>query len=231
MILDCSACGTRYLVPDTAIGPDGRTVRCANCKHSWFQEGASAQALAAAAAAPVAQPAPAPQPATPAAAQPATAPAEDYDAFRYQPPFQPRRNPARRYTIAAIAAGVVMLAGVGAISYFGSPGIAAQLGLAEARETVLIVEPSPVQRRNLPNGSEIFAVSGQVVNPSNRPQPVPDILAELRDSHHRVVFSWTIQPEARTLRPRQRLSFHSAQIDVPSNSKDLRFTFARSRLS
>jgi predicted Zn finger-like uncharacterized protein len=39
MIIACPACSTRYVVPDSAIGVDGRTVRCAKCKHSWFQEG------------------------------------------------------------------------------------------------------------------------------------------------------------------------------------------------
>jgi predicted Zn finger-like uncharacterized protein len=39
MIIACPACATRYVVPDSAIGVDGRTVRCAKCKHSWFQEG------------------------------------------------------------------------------------------------------------------------------------------------------------------------------------------------
>lgn len=39
MILTCPNCATRYVVPDSAIGHDGRRVRCASCKHSWFQEG------------------------------------------------------------------------------------------------------------------------------------------------------------------------------------------------
>jgi predicted Zn finger-like uncharacterized protein len=39
MILTCPNCATRYIVPDSAIGHDGRRVRCASCKHSWFQEG------------------------------------------------------------------------------------------------------------------------------------------------------------------------------------------------
>ena len=39
MIIQCPACATRYVVPDTAIGVEGRTVRCAKCRHSWFQDG------------------------------------------------------------------------------------------------------------------------------------------------------------------------------------------------
>lgn len=38
MILTCPSCGTRYVVKDGAIPEGGRTVRCAQCKHSWHQD-------------------------------------------------------------------------------------------------------------------------------------------------------------------------------------------------
>lgn len=44
MILQCPECNARYAVPDSAIGTQGRTVRCAKCKHSWHQDGITPQA-------------------------------------------------------------------------------------------------------------------------------------------------------------------------------------------
>ena len=57
MIIACPACATRYVVPDSAIGMEGRTVRCAKCRHSWFQEGPALE-LPEAAIAPAAAEAP-----------------------------------------------------------------------------------------------------------------------------------------------------------------------------
>ncbi|TCM17804.1 putative Zn finger-like uncharacterized protein [Novosphingobium sp. PhB165] len=105
MIIACPACSTRYAVPDSAIGVDGRTVRCAKCRHSWFQEGSTdiAAPVAAAAAAPMAEPAAEPQqpeavaepvaapaPAPRAASEPAPAPGFT------TPPIVPPRAPAVR---------------------------------------------------------------------------------------------------------------------------------------
>ena len=237
MILECTECRTRYLVPDTAIGPDGRTVRCANCKHSWFQPAAGVPDLVARAEAP---PPPAPPP-SPARSAPQPKPvepppvaeiappgaAEEFDAFAQRPPFRPRRNPARRWTMVAFAAGFAMLAAVAAILYSGAPGLAQQWGLPiVASETPLRIINYPIDHRDLDNGSEMFAISGRVVNPSGTRQHVPDIRAELRDAQGRLVYSWTIRPEAMTLPPRGSVEFNSAKLDVPVNSKKLVLSFS-----
>lgn len=236
MILECTECRTRYLVPDAAIGADGRTVRCASCKHSWFQPPppldlvARAEALQDTAATPPSI-APARTTPTPSARPTAAVDNSNFDAFAHHAPFRPRRNPARRQTIAAIAAGGAMLAGVAGILYSGAPGFATQLGLSQTvKNDPLVIEQYPIDRRDLPTGTELFAVSGRIINTSNTRQAVPDIRAELRDGtaiNSRIVFSWTITPEQRTLAPGASIEFNSAQTDVPANSKRLDFTFER----
>jgi predicted Zn finger-like uncharacterized protein len=241
MILECPECRTRYLVPDTAIGIDGRTVRCANCRHSWFQTGVEPDEAALAEPVPPAPPGE-PEPehgARPQAAsiepqqtrvyeyEDASYRAADYDAFAHRPPFKPRRNPAKRWTLAAIAAGLVMLIAAAGVLYSGAPGLAAQLGLPIGpTETPLKIVSKPIDHHDLDNGSEIFAISGNVLNPTDSRQQVPDIRAELRDEQGRLVYSWTIRPDAMMLAPHGQVGFNSAKLDVPVNAKKLVLSFS-----
>lgn len=228
MILECTECHTRYVVPDAAIGADGRTVRCATCKHSWFQQGPPVLDLVARDEAPAIAPTPAsalePPTAGSAVEVPPPGSFPEYDAFAHQPPFRPRRNPARRWTVVALAAGVAMLGVSGAIVYSGAPGMATQL-FRPAEGTPLQIVNKPIDR-HIFNGNDIFAVSGIVRNPTDLRQPVPDIRADLRDAQQRIVFSWVIRPDSLVLPPKGQVQFDSARVDVPVNARVLQLSFA-----
>ncbi len=95
MIIACPACSTRYVVPDSAIGLEGRTVRCAKCKHSWFQEGPDAERMAAVEAVPIPAAVASVQPVA-APPRPAPAPAAQAASVRADTEPRPQAPPQRQ---------------------------------------------------------------------------------------------------------------------------------------
>jgi predicted Zn finger-like uncharacterized protein len=254
MLLVCPSCRTRYVVPDSAIGMDGRQVRCANCKHSWFQGGAippvapAPPVVAPAVIAPVVEeaavvtsPPPPPTP-PPPVAEPVDEPAQPSFArfdqeraseavfveptvartsyfeepppqsqFVHEPPFKPRRNPAKMWTMAAVAFAIVVAGVGGAIWYYGVP----TMGMVGAEPDLKIVLNQNLELNERADGTPYFIASGSIVNPTGSTQTVPEMLVTLKDSGGRPVYSWKMKAKVRSLAPGAKVDFSEARLDVP----------------
>lgn len=264
MIIACPACNTRYAVPDSAIGVEGRTVRCAKCRHSWFQDGPAPDAVAPPPPppppppVPVAEPEPEQlaqepgppepdqsEPAVPVPAEqehedivppplgftedvlpPPTAalrvpPPEPDDGpsqFDYEPPFRPRRNPARMWTIAAALFAAVALGAVAATAWYGLPSWLpfAQPMFAEEQPGLKLDFPVRQQgRRQLPDQTWFFEANGTITNISQTSRSVPPILLVLRDGRKRVVYTAEIMPSKRVLAPGESVQVNQVMVPVP----------------
>lgn len=216
VILVCPSCQTRYLVADTAIGPAGRQVRCAACKHSWFESAPPEDAASDLVGidSTVGEP-----PSWLASAPTHAIDSEDSS-------YRPRRNPAKYYSWAAASAGIVMIILVVALIIWG----ASRKGPVEPKvdpATLLAVDVSrPPERRLLDSGKELLAISGVVKNPTQVTLNVPDIRAELHDASGRTVYGWTIPAPTRSLAPNAAATFDSAEVDVPRDARSLKLVLA-----
>jgi hypothetical protein len=154
----------------------------------------------------------------------------DFDAsrssFAHEPPFRPRRNPAKMWMISAIVFALVALGAVGLVARYGLPDWVplSRPTFAEAQAGLTLdFPPNRQDRRTLPNGTEFFGASGTITNVGKVKRSVPSILIVLRDSHNRIVYTWEVAPPKRQLAPGESVTINEAITDIPRTAKKAQF--------
>lgn len=226
MILSCPACQTRYVVPDSAVGPTGRQVRCASCKHSWFQSPPMGGETEEGDAAPEVTAAPSPKGRKAAAPKPEPEPApeaavEDYDPYAGQY-SEPRRRRLGLWLLLAVLALVAAAAAAAYLGILNIPGIESRTAANAPLELEYTRRP---ERTQMESGNELLRVYGRVLNPGGKAQRVPQIRAELRDATGRIVHQFSISAPVAELQPKESATFDYAEVGVPRNARDLNLSF------
>lgn len=223
MRITCPTCDAGYDVPDDAIGPNGRKVRCRACGASWMQAPLTTDAEPAPAAVPPVAPVP-PVPSAPVIERAAPPPpvAEPVSA----PPPPPRRPSVKGPLIALGLVVLVLLLGSAiALIAYGPKQVASGLGLADRHVPLGIAITKQPDWRMIAGGNELFAVSGRIWNPTQSEQAIPDIRAELKDGAGRTVYAWTIARPQQSLGPGKSVDFDAAAVDVPRSSAKIAVSF------
>jgi predicted Zn finger-like uncharacterized protein len=232
MILVCPSCDTRYFADDSAIGNDGRRVRCVSCGHSWF---AKPQAEGAA-------PAPAEDSGLTrehverlrqTAAANSAARAGPHAEYRAREHARRKRERQRASVIAWSVGFIVFLSAVGAAIVFRNevadafPRAATlyQLVGLDVNRFGLVLEDVNA-KRSFDGTTPVLTVTGAAVNNSDEPRTAPKIRVVLRDEGGKQVKEWTDQLAVATLGPGERIEFSSRFEAPPIETYRLTVTFA-----
>lgn len=240
MILTCPNCDTRYAVDGAKFPPQGRTVRCAKCGHSWHQQAEAPE--------PESQPAPAPQPAPAAEAVPSRGPEPAAEPFAVNTPStrayapaavapEPRQPLGPKLAVIAGWAGliaVVLLIAVSAVRYRQdiaviwpqSAGVYSSLGLHVNASGIDFRQVD--YKRETEDGQVVLVVSGQIVNGGSRQLPVPqNIRVTLSDVNNHELYHWTFAPKVTVLGPGQAAPFTTRLSSPPAAARHLEVRFAK----
>lgn len=245
MILACPDCSARFLIPDSAIGVRGRTVRCGRCGHVWYVPPPPETAPPATETE---------APGLPAESEPAGAPTREADDDGFAPPpegpeedraagpgrppqlpvlrREPSRWPARLARIAAAAIAIVLVA---AAAWQFRIEIATQWPDVEPLYEAFDANPLPLgfglqvtieeTVNTIRDGKRVLSITGRIENVTGRGRGVPDLRGTLFDDSQRVLRRWTIPAPATGLAAHREAEFKTELPDPPENAVRISIVF------
>jgi predicted Zn finger-like uncharacterized protein len=242
MILTCTSCSTRYYADDAAIGPAGRTVRCAACGFSWFAE-PQLELRASAAEVPSmmrASEEPAREPLTRerverlrrAAEQPGPAPSAAAK-FRQQQSDRMRRDRTRAAVMVWGATGAALAASATGMVAFRqdvaelwprSASAFAALGLDVNVYGLEFYDLSV--ERDFSGATPVLVVSGEVRNIGRDDKLVPPVRVSLRDTNSHEILDLVNAITDQPIAAGAAVPFQIRVENPPADAVDLEATFA-----
>jgi len=246
MIITCPACSTRYSMDPTSLGPEGRRVRCAKCKHVWQQTPPDdmpkrVDLAPEPAPAPVAAPAAAPAATTAASAGPSSGgssalggPAEERVAI----PPRPRAAAPRQGMSAGIGILLLLIVIIGLAAaagyFFQKQVVASWPDTREIYEALGIAQPVLGKDLEISNitfvnqtidGQPVLVVHGEIFNKGQATVTMPNLLATLRTEKRQWLFDWIFAIEKTSLAPGETVTFTTTAKNPPKDAKLLEVTF------
>jgi predicted Zn finger-like uncharacterized protein len=208
MLIVCPSCASEYTIDPAKLGAEGRTLRCAICRDTWFVAPPGAEAAA-------------PE-------EPAEPPPEPPGATLLPPaPPKPRRSrTAPRRWLAAAAAAVVLLV---ALPYAGS-GLQKGRSLAEnwiAPPTAILSFREVASEIAGPDDARILHVTGEIANAGTGEAALSPLEFLVRNGDEQVLATWTEAPPKPNLAPGETVRFTARLASPPMDGRQVRVHFAR----
>jgi predicted Zn finger-like uncharacterized protein len=219
MLIVCPACASAYTIDPALVRADGRTVRCASCRETWFVPPPQADAPEA------------PDAVVEAVAEVDEAPLAPAPA---PPPLPlPARARRRRAFPRRLAAAAVLL-GMGLAATAGREAVVRRLP-ETARLYAAVGLPVNLRGLDLAGvGSEvvlsgtdrILIVEGEIANPGRRAVAVPPLQLAVQDEEGRPLYTWTSEGPRGTLQPAESTRFRVRLAAPPPEGRRVFVRFA-----
>ncbi|HYV87781.1 MAG TPA: DUF3426 domain-containing protein [Candidatus Polarisedimenticolia bacterium] len=210
MIVSCPACSTRYLVEPSALGSDGRVVRCAKCEHSWYQ--------------------------TPPDDMPHQVDLAIPPAGSVPLPPRPRAGFGASRGAGLPLLILVLLALAVAGGYFLRERIVAQwpktaqlyelIGLPTKAVGAGLEIANVKYTRQEVAGQVVFQIQGDIFNKTEKEIAVPPLDIPLQDASGKLLMDWTFSINQPSIRPGETISFNTEIKNAPAATAKFIVTFA-----
>lgn len=235
MILSCPSCGARFRIDADSLGPNGRTVRCSKCKHTW-QATPEMEPLdlssepAEGSPKELAEEAPTREVADELAEFRAARRRAMQESDLFDEPARRRRGPVLGWLLFFLVVAALLAGG-----WFGRDHIVAAVPQAAdvyAMVGVPVSAPASglelrdvTRSQRLVDGEARLVIEGRVVNSARTEREVPAIKATLYDADGNELATWTFAVEESLLEPGGAASFSTERVDPPENAREVSLTF------